>query len=353
MTDRAIVVGINNYPAFSPQLEGPEKDALAFKQWLINDAKVPAENIATILSSDYPQIPGQPTATIQPALDDVIAKFTELVQLATKNFQRLPRIGRRLYIYLSGHGITPRSTGQLDSAALLMANAEPESAGLHLPGPAYADWFRRSHAFSEIVLIMDCCRNAYDDIDQMPVPFPPLKGGDPKQVRTFYALATQWDAVAFEQPIGTPPQKRGVFTYALLEALRSGGTDPSGRLTAIGLAKLLETTLPKLRQGDMPQFPKFSLADLTKDIVLVESRPVPRTIIEWKPPLHGRSVEIRDGSFQPLVPPLTAQAGPANSQLSLKPGLYGVFLNDTEFHILKIQPGLSEDAQDVGLVSVE
>ncbi len=356
MTDHAIVVGINNYRAFSPQLEGPEKDALAFRKWLIDHAKVPSANIRTVLSSEFAasNVPEQPTAKMQPTIDAVNAKFMELVHLANKNFQRLPRIGRRLYIYLSGHGITPRTTNQLESAALLMANAEPESAGFHLPGPAYAEWFRKSHAFDEIVLFMDCCRNAYDDVDQATVPFSPLKGGKPDQVKTFYALATQWDAPAYEQPLGSPAETRGVFTYALLDVLRSGAGDSTGKLTAKGLAGNLKIAIAKLRDGDVPQFPKFSFSDID-DLVLVDSGSAafPKTTIRWSAGFHGATVEIRDGFYEPLSPAVNLTASAADTVLVIKPGLYNVRLAANQFLVLEIRPGLSKDVQDVGLVTVE
>lgn len=356
MTDHAVVVGINNYPAFDP-LEGPVKDAKAFRNWLVEHGKVPPENIREVYSTDFAarNVEGQATALTQPAFDAVNVKFTELVNLATKNFQRLPRIGRRLYIYLAGHGITPRvSNNKLDSAALLMANAEPTTVGLHLPGPAYAEWFRLSHAFEEIILFMDCCRNAFEDIEESRVPFTPLKGGDPTKVKTLNVLATQWDAPSFEQPLGSPPELRGVFTWALLEVLRTGAGSTNGKLTAMGLKGPLELLISNLRGGDVPQFPRFNLGNL-QDIVLFESATgatLPKVTIQWDPPLHGKSGDILDGNDNPLTPPVKVTASAANTQLSLKPGLYSVRFSDAEA-VLKVRPRLSKDAQDVGLVTVE
>ena len=355
MTDYAIVVGINNYPAFDP-LQGPVKDAKAFRQWLVDQGKVPEANIREVYSSDFStrNVAGQPTALTQPAIEAVNAKFIELVHLANQNFQKLPRIGRRLYIYLAGHGITPRVSNNLDSAALLMANAEPASAGLHLPGPAYADWFRQSHAFEEIILFMDCCRNAFDDIEQAAVPFTTLRGGDPTKVKTLYVLATQWDAPAFEQPLGTPAEMRGVFTYALLEVLRSGAGNTAGKLTALGLKGSLQLAISRLRQGDVPQFPRFSLGNVD-DIVLFDSASVglPTTTIEWKTARHGRTADVLDGFDNPLSPPLQVTASASNTQVKLKPGLYSVRFAEGDSDVLKIRPGLSRNAQDVGLVSVD
>jgi hypothetical protein len=355
MNDYAVVVGINNYPAFDP-LEGPVKDAKAFRDWLVTHGKVHPDNIREVYSTDFPSVAGQPTALTQPAIEAVNAKFKELVTLTNKNFQRLPRVGRRLYIYLAGHGITPRvSNNSLDSAALLMANADSESVGFHLSGPAYAEWFRQSHAFNEIVLFMDCCRNAFDDIEQASVPFVPVKGGDPTKVKTLNVLATQWDAPSFEQPLGSPPEPRGVFTWALLEVLRSGAGKTDGKLTALGLKGALQLLISKLRAGDVPQFPRFNLGNLD-DIVLFESgtgATVPKVTIAWDTPLHGKSGDVRDGNDTPLAPPLTVTASATNTQLSVKPGLYSVRFSDGTEAVLKVRPGLTNDAQEVGRVTVE
>jgi hypothetical protein len=351
-----VVVGIDNYPAFDP-LAGPVKDAKAFRKWLVEHAGVPPGNIREVYSTDFADQngAGRPAALTQPAFDAINAKFVELVNLATQNFQRLPRIGRRLYIYLAGHGITPRvSNNRLDSAALLLANAEPTTVGVHLPGPAYADWFRQSHAFEEILLFMDCCRNAIEDIEEFRVPFTPLKGGDPTKVKTLNVLATQWDAPSFEQPLGSPAEVRGVFTWALLEVLRTGAGRSGGRLTAMGLKGPLELMISTLRHGDVPQFPRFSLGNL-QDIVLFETTngaTLPKVTIEWNQPLHGKTGDVLDGNDAPLAPPVTVTASATSSQLSLKPGLYSVRFSDGEA-VLKVRPGLTKDAQDVGLVTVE
>ena len=47
--DHAIVVGIDRYPELK-SLQGPVKDATAFRDWLTKSAKVPAKNIAMVLS---------------------------------------------------------------------------------------------------------------------------------------------------------------------------------------------------------------------------------------------------------------------------------------------------------------
>jgi len=352
-TDHAIVCGINNYPAF-PALGGPEHDARAFCDWLLNDAKVPDSNIKRVFSSDFANVAGQPVSQTKPSLDALNERFTELGELAFKNFGRVPRIGRRLYIYLAGHGITPRTSNPSGSAALLMANAGPQTpgTGFHLSGPAYAEWFRRAHAFDEILLFMDCCRNAVEDVDEAPVPFLPLRGGNPEVVKTFQALATQWDAPSFEQLVGTPPQQRGVFTYALIQAFK-GARDNSGRLLASNLDGSIRIIINQLRNGDVPQFPKLVLGDLSKDIVILEDgTSLPRVTIEWDPSLLDKTISVLDGFGTPLSPAVTLTTTAAPAEIRLRPGLYQVVVTPDRSEVLKVKPGLNRDKQDVGHVTV-
>ena len=52
--DHAVVVGITNYPSLS-QLKGPENDAKAFRDWLVDKdgGAIPKGNVSCILSSQF------------------------------------------------------------------------------------------------------------------------------------------------------------------------------------------------------------------------------------------------------------------------------------------------------------
>src|SRR4051794_36034806 len=100
-TDHAIVIGINNYPGIPPPLNGPENDAKSFRDWLVADdgGKVPAGNVRTIVSSDYQPSP-EPIAA-EPKVD----QFTDAVDALEDMGQAgQGTAGRRLYLYLAGHG---------------------------------------------------------------------------------------------------------------------------------------------------------------------------------------------------------------------------------------------------------
>ena len=276
-SDYAVVVGISRYGSITPELEGPEKDARAFYDWVIaaSGGDVPKENVALVLSSQYRKNNAELNGDLygyEPTLTRVTAAFAKLMSLTVKNAHKAPRVGRRLYIYLSGHGITPRSDPltSINNSALLMANCIEDVVYDHVSGQAYAEWFRLSHAFDEILLFMDCCRSDRAEVPPATLTTPVVQGGRVNDVQVFYAWATQWDTRAWEQPLGTPPEKRGVFTYALMEALQQAG-DAEGRITPRGIVGHLNMRVPQLRNGDASQRPQFHPPSPDAGIVLART----------------------------------------------------------------------------------
>ena len=147
--DYAVLVGISRYPALS-DLSGPVNDALSFQDWLLERGAVPSENIELIIT---PAAAGTMTRKNAQPLRDQVINALEAV-LEKENGQG--KAGRRLYLFLAGHGYASR----VNDAALLMANAGGRSFPA-VPGTQFANWFRASAKFEEIVLIMDCCREEY------------------------------------------------------------------------------------------------------------------------------------------------------------------------------------------------
>ena len=181
-----------------------------------------------------------------------------------------------------------------------MANCIEDVNYDYISGQAYAEWFRLSHAFKEILLFMDCCRTDMPEVSPVPIPTPIVGGGRPTEVKVFYSWSTQWDARAWEQPLGNPPQRRGVFTYALIEALESGPSDAQNRLTTKGLVGYLDIRVPELRKGDGAQRPKFRQPD--REIVIVpqvKASPANNVTITFGSALHGQEVELQDGIVEP------------------------------------------------------
>jgi hypothetical protein len=225
-------------------LTGPENDAKDFEDWLLDSqgGNVPRANIKTIVSSDYPSSKNtdDPVFHAKPAFFDVLAAFEKLRKISKKNEKDGlgPKVGRRLYIFMSGHGIAPTPFGNKleKESALLMANADPDNIAApqyHIPGTYAATWFGENEVFEEVFLFMDCCR----DIETTPVSniFLPPKG-NATTAKRFYAFATQWSRRARERPMVDENGKvRGVFTKTLLLALRGAAGEPDPTNPARGI----------------------------------------------------------------------------------------------------------------------
>lgn len=328
--DHAVVIGISKYGSLKPELEGPERDANTFADWLESPlgGALPKTNVTRILSSKFEQHEanrGNDAFLYEPTLSSVTAAFARLMATTAKSPSKIPRVGRRLYIYLSGHGITPRvdpltSTNQ---SALLPANSMDGVNLAGVSGYAYAEWFRLSHAFGEILMFMDCCRTDRPDISPPPIIDPIVAGGRPDDVLVFYAWATRWDTRAWEQVLGTPPAKRGVFTFALMEALTTGQTDAQGRLTPQSIVGHVNLRVPELRQHDVAQLPQFFPQNPDGRIIIASrelAAPQMNTTITFAPALFGQQVDLQDGSTFATLESHTASAMPW--ALALKPGTY-------------------------------
>src|SRR5579884_882934 len=148
--DYGIVVGINVYPALTPLL-GPEADAAEFNRWLVSGTggRVPMRNVKRILSSDYSAPDPNDRTTWQPALDALKQLFWKYWDITLRNDAKGDsRVGRRLWVFLSGHGITPvrAPDPDLDNAALLAATAAPGNYGEHFTAYSWVRWFRDAAA---------------------------------------------------------------------------------------------------------------------------------------------------------------------------------------------------------------
>jgi uncharacterized caspase-like protein len=344
--DYAVVVGISKYGSLKPELEGPERDAKAFADWLESPSggAVPKTNVTRVLSSNFAQHQANlanDAFLYEPTLSSMSAAFTRLMVATARNPSKVPRVGRRLYIYLSGHGITPRidpvtSTNQ---SALLPANSMDMVNLSGISGHAYAEWFRLSHAFAEILMFMDCCRTDRPDVAPPPIIDPIVAGGLPDDVLVFYAWSTRWDTRAWEQELGSPPEKHGVFTFALLEALTTGQTDAEGRLTPQSIVGHVTIRVTQLRQADVPQLPMFYPPNPDGRIVVVSRRTAPPQInvtITFAPALFGQQVDLQDGSFTSLQLH-TASAVPWT--LALKPGTYVIARAGAKDQTVVVRPG--------------
>ncbi len=320
--DWAIVVGIRVYPDLT-NLDGPENDANAMYAWLTapHGGAVPVDQTALILSSQFP--PPLDGIHAEPTPIDILNAFENLQEVADHNSDagNGRKVGRRLYIYMSGHGCAPRPK----DAALLTANASRVRVGYHVLGRLIADWYLQSNFFDEAVLVMDCCRESYP---QAPPAIPPwidingVKALD--DARAFCAFGTKWSRLARER-VMDDGLVHGVFTWTLLQGLKTAA-DASHCVTAETLGDYLYNNMKTfLKPEDLadPEVPKEPDIDYDKNparprfvfCTLPAPSPAPAApapqfpvTIAIPPEAAGKTVRVLGGKFQevrraPAVPP--------------------------------------------------
>jgi hypothetical protein len=331
--DYAVVVGISHYPNLD-SLNGPENDARAFEAWLRAEdgGQVPAANITRILSSD--PLPAPPLIP-EPTVVRLDQAFEQLIDRSTNNGGKG---GRRLYVYLAGHGFAPT----LEDVVLLMANAAPKRTGHHLAGRLYANWFRKASFYDELVLIMDCCRENYPRIPVRPPPWEDRNGGHPS--RYLYAYATQFSQASREGPDPDSKEIRGLFTLALLAGLRDAQRDAAGRLKTSVLAAFvynyMQLTAEKV-VGSPVEDPEFDYRT-NREVVFdpvghAPPQPVWTVKVHLTPANKGATVELVNGDGAPIA---SDKSGPVNwSWAALRAGLYRLRLNGQGNKFLELLGG--------------
>ncbi len=306
--DYAVVVGIAHYPDIS-DLKGPENDARDFHAWLINanGGAVPMDQATLILSSDYPGVPKREDA--RPIVQDINNKFEHMIEKGMPG----GRTGRRLYIFLAGHGFSPTQ----DESALLMANAGSVYR-YHIPGRCYAQWFIAAALFDEVVLLMDCCRDDYPFVPIACPPWDPIHAARAYKVRKFFGFATHWTRKSRERPIPPGGVVRGLFSVSLLEGLQGRASDQQGYTTSAKLKGFVQSRLREFFQSEEYQSPDFEGDD---DIIFTQGLPCPHTHVRITfGQLAGDIlVELIDPTLQ-----LLGQHLPKDGtwEIDLAPGIY-------------------------------
>lgn len=323
--DWAIVVGIRLYPGLS-DLEGPEIDARSFYDWVVSPTggDVPQEQVAFILSSKFPSASAPGSA--EPAAATIQRAFDDLQDRADQNSTAGNglRVGRRLYIYLSGHGCAPR----FNDSALLAANATPKRAGYHILGRLYADWFLRSNFFDEAMLFMDCCRESYPQTPPNIPPYIDVTGADAMdKAKAFYGFGTKWSRLSRERKMADG-QVHGVFTTALIQGLKGAACDPSdGKITAASLGNYLYANMKNflseddLADPEIPKEPDLEYDKNPQNPLVIATVPIPEfpATINLPPGTAGKQLQILDNKLQPVV---SITAAPPALNVKLKRGFY-------------------------------
>jgi len=239
--DYAIVIGIKAYSGLTP-LNSAVKDAMRFIEWLRHDdgGGIKGEGkLIPILGDTFTN----DWLKAEPNVDTVKNIFYKLgINLGKK-------IGRRLYVYFSGHGFT----FEVDEIALAMANASPEYIENSISFNAFRNLFLQVGYFDQVVFILDCCREqakfdftpqSVAHIKLMKERFEknsgivPVAGGTappPRIVRDLSVLATAFGEQSFAPMDKEIGERRGLLTKALLEGLGGKAVLHDGSITVASL----------------------------------------------------------------------------------------------------------------------
>nr|WP_255721780.1 caspase family protein [Ectothiorhodospira lacustris] len=258
-----MVIGINHYPWYgdgSRSLQGAIQDAEDVAEWLLDQQTgggLAAHHLKLVTSRLDP---------LAPAKQDI----DDALQILVK--QARDEGARRFYFYFSGHG---HVSGEVrHDVALCLPSWSRDRRHAALSSCRYLDYLLKCTPFTEIVVMLDCCRvrqvaaigNA-SDLDC------PLPAGLPRSV--FVAYASEFLKAAFEggstargdesgaEEDDEVMEVRGYFTRALLSGLLAGAARPEGGVTARGLKQYLEVHVE--RMSDFRQRPQIPL-DMSEDV---------------------------------------------------------------------------------------
>lgn len=335
--DRALIVGIDNYPGIST-LSGAEHDAVSFYDWVTDPAggNVASEHAVKIVSSAYPTVTDADNA--QPAKEKIEAFFTDVDNAAAaNNAQTLGfKAGKRLWLFFSGHGFAP----SLDHSGVLTANATLRRVH-NIAARMWADRLYEGGWFDEVILFQDACRNRITGADLNP-PF--LRAQPPTRVRRrFYAFAASNDKLAKEVPL--PSGKTGgVFTATLLDGLRGHARDQrSGAITTASLKVYLRDNMRKLlsptdlQNDDVAKIPEVFDPDLFDIVPSPAAVATPLFPVRVVPRQPGPAGSILDGMFQPVV---SVPQVPQVWQLQLPRGIYKAVVDGFGERLFQVTGGI-------------
>ena len=289
----AILVGIKHYAdkGFRP-LQGPVSDVALIKSWLMSPSggNLQEANIRTIISADPP--PNLPTSQMPPLAMTFWNEFQSLV-LDADGLPN-PRPDSRLYLYFSGHGFS-QLRDQMPRASLYAANANRVFCD-NIPGTFCAFWAKDAGLFRDIVLIMDCCRDAEFAKTEAVPGLLQISTGVPANVPVFGIYAAPKGGKAQERIIASRNNDvHGLLTHALVDALEHAPSNGVGLVTSQDISNHIRTRWQDVC-GEVPADPPEFFQPPGGPIVMVDrsNSLIPQAVhvSAWAP---GETVELLDG----------------------------------------------------------
>lgn len=348
--DHALVVGIRRYlgtaTGWPHDLLGPDNDAADVAKWLSDPdgGGLPTDNVHVIRSAEAPDpfvggrgLPGQA---------EVVAALREMVALPRNYKDQGNRAfgGRRLYIFVSGHGWATKR----EQAALVTAEAIRERAP-NVDVTSWADYLAEAGAFKEIILWCDACATRTEPtlVEGTPAAFglSPVHHPSAAHVRIFEGFAAGIGLRAVENQMEDGAW-HGAFTWALLKALKGQARTP---VTTETLCEYLRNAMMKFqspvdqeRRG-VAHEPAFGSRDPIT--FATPRRQTVRVTITFPDACVGQVATIGQGRNAP--PTATDTLTETTWSISLEPGLYHVGVSSRNVSALFEALGESVVAVDV------
>jgi Caspase domain len=249
----AVVIGINFYETLN-SLSGAIHDAEAFYEWLHRS------DGGGLTKSNIRRVPATVNPDGQRLTPDLVAIHRTLsdvnLEMRTR-FNDDPGAYKRsrLYVFVAGHGMSAPGA----SAALFSTEAREGSWGSALDLQACAQWYSDHGPFAEVVLLADCCRTNYRQVNLSGLPFDlwEFDYGEQDRPRVLTAYATLPDQLSFEGD-ANQDEDRGYFSRALIEGLLEAVDPKEGCVTNLSLEKHVREKVEAMTAPPHPPPPQTS-----------------------------------------------------------------------------------------------
>jgi hypothetical protein len=346
--DHALVIGISSYPKlgrnYTPDdLEGPGNDARAVTRWLVQEAGLQCTNVTCILSdgrgscqvTDGSFAEAYGLEDMRPNKFDIEGHIDDYATRAMMAPDYDYKIGRRLWIYIAGHGF--RSPQWASEICILPANS------FHHPFPrnfcvtSWVNYLSLSGAFEEIVLFMDCCSTYAHGANIEGAPQTTDKGRP--QARRLYVSAPMANRSAYEAP-DEQNVVGGVFTRNLLKALQGAARSTESNVLRTDDLKRHLHNLADGSGGDRENgAPQFLENDDLELIILPDRADTLHKVATGFP--SGAEVELFDHAHRSLGNFVVSPEG--EIEVAVGPGLYKL-AHDGAHELFELRPDAGGDA---------
>ena len=340
--DWAAVISVSSYagaaaqPPWITTLKGPDNDADAIVGWLTrtDGGGLPPDQVLRVPS------PSPPGGHGIPKQEEIVQAFNDLAALPSDAYNQ--RSGRRLYVYVSGHGLA----AQRHDAAVVTAEATFEDA-LNVLITSWVDWFWYAARFEEFVLWVDtCATRTRSAITLRACDRPAETRADAAKGRLVFIFAAGFNYTAVETELDGA--WHGVFTHALLKGLNGAAGTP---VTTQALKRFLFNTMKTFMTPEQlanPQVAKEPWFEEEHDLEF--ATPAAQQTFEAKllfpPECLGKRVTISVDASSPLVADETLAAREWKPQLPV--GVYAVYVPE-----LRLEQGFQVTGGQDAAVTVQ